>query len=190
MYKQKRKKKQQPKTPFERYLALPASKGGPKKRRLEDLVEFSEESGKEEEEIDIMEVLKEALYVDNFLVDGFNNKKQRVEMEDEVRVTSPIPSYNNEQPISMSGEETERKTVPVNPQTDYQEKKDKANWIESCDPVCEPYLNFEGLSEGEPRAKDEELLSLGDCSRVTEKEATAKATFFYDGIYQHEFKYP
>jgi hypothetical protein len=111
-------------------LGLPEEHGGPKKRIWDQIVDF----GDKKEKINVLEVFKEAIFLDNMLIDGYKNKGKRVEVDDEVVVmTSPRPSCNDE----------ERR--PQN--TQKKKGKSMSSWID--------YQEFKGLSEGGSRVKDD-----------------------------------
>lgn len=62
------------------------------KRICDQMVDF----GDKKEKINVVEVIEETLFLDNLLVDGYKNKGQLVEVDDEVVVmTSPRPSCND-----------------------------------------------------------------------------------------------
>jgi hypothetical protein len=131
--------KNQPKNGFEFYMSLPEELGGPKKRTLDGLFDFGdevEEKDKKDKPIDLAKILLDNFCVDGMLIDGYNHKKQRVEVYDEVVIRSPRDDNQGNQAFSMTGcDEVPLENVAKNTKNSYKEKKDKSmtNWIKNFD---------------------------------------------------------
>jgi hypothetical protein len=193
--------KNQPKNGYELYMGLPEELGGPKKRTLEDLFDFGvevEKKDKKDKPIDLTKILLDHFCGDGMLIDGYNHKKQRVEVYDEVVIRSPRDYNQGNQDFSMSGcDEAPLENVAKNTKNSYKEKKDKSmtNWIKNFDSFCNSYLEFKGLSKAEPSTDDKAPLALKHCSCGTEKKAVRVSLFFWNGTFllkkmTHSLKWP
>ena len=95
-------------------MGLPEEHGGSKKRIWVQIVDFGDK--KEKEKINVLDVFKEALFLDNMLADGYNNEGQRVEVDDEVMMmTSPRPSCHDKE---RRPQNTQKKTKQKHVQLD------------------------------------------------------------------------